>query len=69
MTRRDDQQRVREALPQLFQGVARCLHSDFRLGGLAAGETRKIRGKIYVVPADEKALLERYRRDFPEAAR
>ena len=55
-----------EPYQELFQGVARCLHSDFRLGGLAPGETRKIRGKIYLVPNDVKALEKRYARDFPE---
>ena len=51
---------------ELFQGVARCVHSDFRLGGLQPGETKTIHGKIYIVPADAAALLKRYRRDFPE---
>ena len=37
-----------EPYQELFQGVARCLHSDFRIGGLAPGETKKIRGKIYL---------------------
>jgi hypothetical protein len=55
-----------EPYQELFQGVICCLHSDFRLGGLKPGETKKARGKIYVVPADEKKLVERYRRDFPE---
>lgn len=55
-----------EPYQELFQGVARCLHSDFRLGGLQPGETRKIRGKIYIVANDVKALLRRYARDFPE---
>jgi hypothetical protein len=50
---------------ELFQGVARCLHSDLRIGGLDPGETKKIHGKIYVVPADISALLSRYERDFP----
>lgn len=49
---------------ELFQGVARCLHSDFRLGGLQVGETKTIRGKIYIVPADAAALLTRYEKDF-----
>lgn len=57
-----------EPYQELFQGVARCLHADFRIGGLAPGETKKVRGKIYVVPADETALLERYTKDFPERA-
>ncbi len=55
-----------EPYQELFQGVARCLHADFRLGGLQPGETKKIRGKIYIVPNDVPKLLERYSRDFPE---
>lgn len=55
-----------EPYQELFQGVIVCLHSDFRLGGLQPGEIKRIRGKIYVVPSDVPALLERYRADFPE---
>ncbi len=55
-----------EPYQELFQGVARCLHSDFRLGGLQAGETKTIRGKIYLMPTDVNALLIRYAEDFPE---
>jgi hypothetical protein len=55
-----------EPYQEIFQGVITCIHSDFRLGGLAAGETKKIRGKLYVVPADVAALVKRYERDFPE---
>jgi len=55
-----------EPYQELFQGVIRCLHSDFRLGGLAPGEKKTIRGKIYLVPNDVPALLTRYERDFPE---
>lgn len=54
-----------EPWQELFQGVITCLHSDFRIGGLAPGETKTVRGKIYVVPNDVPALLARYRRDFP----
>ena len=50
---------------ELFQGVIRCLHSDFRLGSLAPRETLKIKGKIYLVKNDEAALLKRYHNDFP----
>ncbi len=57
-----------EPYQELFQGVARCVHADFRLGGLAAGEKKQIRGKIYVVPADIPRLLARYQADFPEHA-
>lgn len=55
-----------EPYQELFQGVARCLHSDFRLGGLQAGETKTIRGKIYLMSTDVNALLIRYAEDFPE---
>ena len=55
-----------EPYQELFQGVARCLHADFRIGGLQPGETKKIRGKIYIVTNDAPKLLERYTQDFPE---
>ncbi len=55
-----------EPYQELFQGVAVCLHSDFRLGGLKPGETKEVRGKIYIVPNDTKALSKRYENDFPE---
>lgn len=55
-----------EPYQELFQGVAVCLHSDFRLGGLMPGETKKVRGKIYIVPNRLDELLARYRKDFPE---
>ena len=57
-----------EPYQEIFQGVIACIHSDFRLGGLAAGETKQIRGKLYIVPADVPALVKRYERDFPEQA-
>lgn len=55
-----------EPYQEIFQGVVACMHSDFRLGGLKPGETKRIRGKLYIVPADPKALFERYAKDFPE---
>jgi len=55
-----------EPYQELFQGVIVCLHSDFRIGGLKPGETKKIRGKIYLMKNDVEALLKRYRNDFPE---
>ena len=57
-----------EPYQELFQGVIVCLHSDFRIGGLEPGESKRIRGKIYLVDADVPALLTRYRKDFPEHA-
>lgn len=55
-----------EPYQELFQGVIVCLHADFRIGGLKPGETKKIRGKIYVVPSGVEELVKRYERDFPE---
>ncbi len=55
-----------EPYQELFQGVARCLHSDLRIGGLAPGETKVIRGKIYLLPNNIPALQKRYEQDFPE---
>ncbi len=53
-----------EPYQELFKGVIRCVHSDFRLGGLQPGESKNIHGKIYILPADTKELLRRYERDF-----
>ncbi len=55
-----------EPYQELFQGVITCMHADFRIGGLKAGETKMIRGKLYVVPANVEALVRRYEQDFPE---
>jgi len=55
-----------EPYQEIFQGVISCIHNDFRLGGLAPGETKNIRGKLYIVPADVPQLVARFRRDFPE---
>ncbi|MCP4889938.1 MAG: hypothetical protein GY904_25445 [Planctomycetaceae bacterium] len=54
-----------EPYQEVFQGVITCIHNDFRIGGLKPGETKVIRGKMYLVPADEKSLLSRFRKDFP----
>lgn len=58
-----------EPYQELFQGVRACIHADFRLGGLKAGESKEVRGKLYIVPADIPALVKRYERDFPEHLR
>lgn len=55
-----------EPYQELFQGVIRCIHADFRIGGLDPGETKYIRGKLYIVPADIPRLIARYRRDFED---
>lgn len=49
---------------ELFQGVFVCIHSDPRVGGLKAGEVKKLSGKIYFLPNNPDELLIRYRRDF-----
>ena len=35
-------------------------------GGLKPGETKKIHGKLYIVPADVAKLALRYEKDFPK---
>jgi hypothetical protein len=50
---------------ELFQGIFVCIHSDPRIGGLKAGEVKKLRGKIYIVKNDPEKLLQRYQQDFP----
>jgi hypothetical protein len=49
---------------ELFQGIFVCIHSDPRVGGLKAGETKKLRGKLYVLKNDPHELLTRYQKDF-----
>lgn len=55
-----------EPYQEIFQGVVACMHCDFRIGGLAPGETKQIRGKLYIVSADVPQLIARHKRDFPE---
>ena len=55
-----------EPYQELFQGVIRCLHSDFRFGGLKPGEIKKVRGKIYILKGTVENLLKKYEADFPE---
>jgi hypothetical protein len=52
---------------ELFQGVIVCLHNDPRIGGLEAGEVKRLHGKIYILPNDPTALRRRYQRDFPSS--
>mgnify|MGYP006908310015 CR=1 FL=1 len=56
-----------EPYQEIFQGVIACMHSDFRIGGLQPGETKQIRGKLYIVPADVAALVKRYEKDFSDS--
>ena len=55
-----------EPTHELFQGVLTCIHNDPHIGGLEPGETKHVRGKIYIMQNDPDALLERYEKDFPE---
>ena len=55
-----------EPYQELFQGVITCVHSDFRIGGLAPGESKTIRGKLYLTGSNVEALVKRYEADFPE---
>jgi len=50
---------------ELFQGIFVCIHCDPRIGGLKAGEVKKLKGKLYIVENDPEKLLRRYRQDFP----
>jgi hypothetical protein len=49
---------------ELFQGVIKCIHNDFRVGGLAPGEKKSLRGRVYLLPNDGKSLLSAYKKDF-----
>jgi hypothetical protein len=59
---------VWEPYQEVFQGVVSCIHADFRIGGLLPGESKTIRGRLYVLEGDKAALLAAYRRDFPDEA-
>ena len=48
----------------LFQGVIVCIHSDPHAGGLKAHESKKLRGKIYLMKNDSARLLKQYHQDF-----
>lgn len=53
-----------DSTQELFQGVITCIHADFRIGGLAPQERKRVRGILYIMLNDTSALLERYRADF-----
>jgi hypothetical protein len=69
---RDGKQMLATAWDQtqeLFQGVIVCLHNDPGIGGLKPGESRTLKGKVYILPNDVDLLLKRYRADFPSQPR
>ncbi len=41
-----------------------CMHLSIRIGPLPRGESRTVRGKIYLFEGDKEELLRRYRDDF-----
>jgi hypothetical protein len=49
---------------ELFQGVSVCIHGDPHIGGVAPGESKRVRGKIYLLKNNPAELLRRYNRDF-----
>lgn len=53
-----------DSTQELFQGVIVCLHNDPRIGGLKRNETKRLRGKLYILENDTAALLKRHRKDF-----
>ncbi|HVY68999.1 MAG TPA: hypothetical protein VHH73_03685 [Verrucomicrobiae bacterium] len=48
----------------LFQGVIVCIHADPHVGGLKPGETKRLHGRIYLLPNDPAELKRRYEREF-----
>jgi hypothetical protein len=51
---------------ELFQGIYVCLHADPHVGGLTPGQTKRVRGKLYLLKNDPDELLRRYKQDFGE---
>jgi hypothetical protein len=43
----------------------KCMHLSVRVGPLKKGETKTIRGKIYLFEGSKEDCFEKYRRDFP----
>lgn len=52
---------------ELFQGVIVCLHNDPRIGGLKPKETKRLRGKVYILENNPDELLRRYEKDFKKS--
>ena len=57
-----------EPIQELFQGVIVCLHSDFRIGGLKPGESKKIHGKIYLMARRRECSAGPVSARFPRAS-
>ena len=41
-----------------------CMHLSIRIGPLARGDSKTIRGKIYLIEGNKEGLYKRYREDF-----
>ena len=50
-----------EPTQELFEGVIRCLHNDFRIGTLVPGQKKKIRGRIWIIPNQPERLVALHR--------
>jgi hypothetical protein len=50
-----------EPTQELFEGVIRCLHNDFRIGTLAPRQKKKIRGRIWIIPNQPERLVALHR--------
>ena len=57
-------------MPKTSAGLTVHLQKRFLevRGEVIPGETKKILGKLYVVPADERELIAQYRKDFRKSA-
>ncbi len=42
----------------------KCMHLSVRIGPLARGKTKKIKGKIYLFKGSKEECLEKYKKDF-----
>lgn len=42
-----------------------CLHASIRVGGLKAGESKTVRGRLFLFPGSRRDGLERFRKEFP----
>ncbi|HIG17571.1 MAG TPA: hypothetical protein EYQ31_09960 [Candidatus Handelsmanbacteria bacterium] len=41
-----------------------CMHQSIHIGPLRRGETRTVRGRIYILKTTPEQVVERYRKDF-----
>ena len=58
-----------DSTQELFPGVIVCVHNDPRIGGLQPHQTKKLRGRIYLMQSTPEKLVKRYERDFKPARR